>query len=201
MSSSDPVVSATRVLRMAAAALAAASALAVSACTVQPLYGGATASVAPGEPSARVASIAVKEAATRTTANQEIAARPAQEVRNHLIFGFNGGAGQPASPRYVMELEVLQRTSETATVQRSRSDDRDDDEPSAGAVRLTGTYRLVDSATTEVVASGSRSATATFDRPVQLFAEARAERDAENRAARELAAFLQIAVMQDLARL
>lgn len=197
MSSSDPVVSATRVLRMAAAALVAASALAVSACTVQPLYGGATASIAPGEPSARVASIAVKEAATRTTANQEIAARPAQEVRNHLIFGFNGGAGQPASPRYVMELEVLQRTSETATVQRNK----DDDESSAGAVRLTGTYRLVDPVTTEVVASGSRSATATFDRPVQLFAEARAERDAENRAARELAAFLQIAVMQDLARL
>lgn len=197
MSSSDPVVSATRVLRMAAAALAAASALAVSACTVQPLYGGATASIAPGEPSARVASIAVKEAATRTTANQEIAARPAQEVRNHLIFGFNGGAGQPASPRYVMELEVLQRTSETATVQRNK----DDDESSAGAVRLTGTYRLVDPVTTEVVASGSRSATATFDRPVQLFAEARAERDAENRAARELAAFLQIAVMQDLVRL
>lgn len=197
MSSSDPVVSATRVLRMAAAALTAASALAVSACTVQPLYGGATASIAPGEPSARVASIAVKEAAPRTAAGLEVAMRPAQEVRNHLIFGFSGGAGQPASPRYVMELEVLQRTSETATVERSR----DDDEPSAGAVRLTGTYRLVDPVSTEVVATGTRSATATFDRPVQLFAEARAERDAENRAARELAAFLQLAVMQDLARL
>ncbi|MDN2582571.1 LPS assembly lipoprotein LptE [Aquibium sp. ELW1220] len=197
MSSSDPVVSTSSMFRRVAAALAVASALAVSACTVQPLYGGATASIAPGEPSARVASIAVKEAVPRTAAGLEVALRPAQEVRNHLIFGFNGGAGQPASPRYLMELEVLQRTTETATVQRSN----DDNEPSAGAVRLTGTYRLVDPVTTEIVATGTRSATATFDRPVQLFAEARAERDAENRAARELAAFLQLAVMQDLARL
>ena len=197
MSSSDPVVSTSSMFRRVAAALAVASALAVSACTVQPLYGGATASIAPGKPSARVASIAVKEAVPRTAAGLEVALRPAQEVRNHLIFGFNGGAGQPASPRYLMELEVLQRTTETATVQRSN----DDNEPSAGAVRLTGTYRLVDPVTTEIVATGTRSATATFDRPVQLFAEARAERDAENRAARELAAFLQLAVMQDLARL
>ena len=197
MSSSDPVVSTSSMFRRVAAALAVASALAVSACTVQPLYGGATASIAPGEPSARVASIAVKEAVPRTAAGLDVALRPAQEVRNHLIFGFNGGAGQPASPRYLMELEVLQRTTETATVQRSN----DDNEPSAGAVRLTGTYRLVDPVTTEIVATGTRSATATFDRPVQLFAEARAERDAENRAARELAAFLQLAVMQDLARL
>lgn len=197
MSSSDPVVSTSRVLRRAAAAFAMASTLAVSACTVQPLYGSATASIAPGQTSGRVASIAVKEAPPRTAAGLEVAERPAQEVRNHLIFGLNGGAGQPSSPRYVMELEVLQRTSETATVERSN----DDNEPSAGAVRLTGTYRLVDPVTTEVVAAGARSATATFDRPVQLFAEARAERDAENRAARELAAFLQLAVMQDLARL
>jgi LPS-assembly lipoprotein len=197
MSSSDPVVSTSSMFRRVAAALAVASALAVSACAVQPLYGGATASIAPGEPSARIASIAVKEAVPRTAAGLDVALRPAQEVRNHLIFGFNGGAGQPASPRYLMELEVLQRTTETATVQRSN----DDNEPSAGAVRLTGTYRLVDPVTTEIVATGTRSATATFDRPVQLFAEARAERDAENRAARELAAFLQLAVMQDLARL
>ena len=197
MSSSDPVVSTSSAFRRVAATFAIACTLGVSACTVQPLYGGATASIAPGEPSARVASIAVKEAPPRTAAGLEVAMRPAQEVRNHLIFGFNGGAGQPASPRYLMELEVVQRTSETATIQRSRYDN----EPSAGAVRLTGSYRLVDPVTTEVVATGTRSATATFDRPVQLFAEARAERDAENRAARELAAFLQLAVMQDLARL
>jgi LPS-assembly lipoprotein len=118
-------------------------------------------------------------------------------VRNHLIFGLNGGAGQPASPRYLMELLVQQSTNETATVQRSRNDN----EPSAGVVKLTGTYKLVDPVTTEIVATGTRSASAAFDRPVQLFAEARAVRDAENRAARELAAFLQLAVMQDLARL
>lgn len=194
MSSSDTVVS---TLRRAVAGLAVASAVAVSGCTVQPLYGVATASIAPGEPTSRVASIAVKEVASRTASAREVDSRPAQEVRNHLIFGLNGGAGQPASPRYLMELDVQQSTNETATVQRSRNDN----EPSAGVVKLTGTYKLVDPATTEVVATGTRSVTAAFDRPVQLFAEARAQRDAENRAARELAAFLQLAVMQDLARI
>ncbi|WP_245453209.1 LPS assembly lipoprotein LptE [Aquibium carbonis] len=170
-----------------AAGFVVASVLALSACSVQPLYGGATASFAPGQPSARVASIAVKAVETRT----------AQEVRNHLIFAFNGGAGQPASPRYLMELDVRGTDSETATVQRSRSDN----ESSAGVVKLTASYKLVDPVTTEVVATGTRSATSAFDRPVQLFAASRAARDAENRAARELAAFLQLAVMQDLARL
>lgn len=187
MSSSDTVVSTSRILRRMAVGFVVVSAMAVSACTVQPLYGGATASIAPGQPSARVASIAVKDVATR----------PAQEVRNHLIFGLNGGAGQPASPRYLMELEVRETNVETATVQRSRRDN----EPSSGVVRLSATYKLIDPATTEVVATGTRSAAAAFDRPVQLFAEARASRDAENRAARELAAFLQLAVMKDLARL
>lgn len=194
MSSSDTVVS---ILRRAVAGLAVASAVAVSGCTVQPLYGGATASIAPGEPTGRVASIAVKEIASGATSAREVDSRPTQEVRNHLIFGLNGGAGQPASPRYLMELLVQQSTNETATVQRSRNDN----EPSAGVVKLTGTYKLVDPVTTEIVATGTRSASAAFDRPVQLFAEARAVRDAENRAARELAAFLQLAVMQDLARL
>jgi len=194
MSSSDTVVS---TLRRVVAGLAVASAVAVSACTVQPLYGGATASIAPGQSSGRVASIAVKEVVTRTTSAREIDSRPAQEVRNHLIFGLNGGAGQPASPRYLMELLVQQSTNETATVQRNRNDN----EPSAGVVKLTGTYKLVDPVTTEIVATGTRSVSAAFDRPVQLFAESRAVRDAENRAARELAAFLQLAVMQDLARL
>lgn len=197
MSSSDTVVSTYRTLRRVAAGLAVVSLMAVSACTVQPLYGGATASIAPGQPSSRVASIAVKEVAARSASVREDASRPAQEVRNHLIFGFNGGAGQPASPRYLLELDVRQITTETSTVQR----DRDDNEPTAGVVKLTGLYKLVDPVSTEVVATGTRSATAAFDLPVQLFAEARALRDAENRAARELAAFLQLAVMQDLSRL
>jgi LPS-assembly lipoprotein len=197
MSSSDTVVSTYRTLRRVAAGFAVASLMAVSACTVQPLYGGATASTGPGQPSARVASIAVKEVARPAVSARDDASRPAQEVRNHLIFGFNGGAGQPASPRYLMELEVSKITTETAAIQR----DRDDNEATAGVVKLTGLYRLVDPVSTEVVATGSRSVTAAYDLPVQLFAATRALRDAENRAARELAAFLQLAVMQDLSRL
>jgi len=50
------------------------------------------------------------------------------------------------------------------------------------------------------VASGRRSISSSFDRPLQEFAAYRAQRDAEDRAARELADLLHLAVAQDLAR-
>lgn len=171
-----------------AGALAGAIAVlaAAAGCTVQPIYGNVS-SVTPGVADARVASIDVRQVDTRE----------AQEVRNHLIFLLNGGAGQPADPRYTMELEVLKRAAATATVQIGTGDN----EPSAGAIELVGTFLVKDAKTQRVVARGNRAVTASFDRPRQLFAEARAERDAVNRAARELAEFIRLAVLQDLRRM
>jgi LPS-assembly lipoprotein len=57
--------------------------LITSACTVRPLYGEASGSIGAG---GGLGSIAVNP----------VTSRYAQEVRNHLIFGLNGGAGQPA---------------------------------------------------------------------------------------------------------
>jgi LPS-assembly lipoprotein len=186
MSSSDTVSPSSPLRRAGLVAALMLFGLSAGACTVQPLYGEGSASPATGSVRQQLASVSVKEVDTRY----------GQEVRNHLIFGFGGGAGQPASPRYVMDLRVQKTAARTATVQRTTNDN----EPTAGAISLVGIYSLVDTTTGQTVARGKRSAVASFDRPSQTFAEDRAERDAENRAARELAAFIQLAVAQDLSR-
>ena len=50
------------------------------------------------------------------------------------------------------------------------------------------------------IAAGKRNVSASFDRPRQEFARLRAERDAENRAARELAELLRLAIAQDMSK-
>ncbi|MEQ8294997.1 MAG: LPS assembly lipoprotein LptE [Nitratireductor sp.] len=157
--------------------------LITSACTVRPLYGEASGSIGAG---GGLGSIAVNP----------VTSRYAQEVRNHLIFGLNGGAGQPASPRYLLDLNVTSTFRNSASVQVAR-----ENEPTAGAVVMTSRYRLIDAETGKAVANGRRSVNASFDKPRQEFAVLRAERDAENRAARELAEMLRVALAQDLENL
>ncbi len=166
------------------AAIAMVGLLSASACTVRPLYGDA--GIAEGQgTSAALALIEVKPVKTRQ----------ALEVRNHLIFLLSGGSGQPADPGLLLNLAVTSSTISAATVQIAT-----DNEPSAGTVTMTADYTLTEVATGDVVATGKRSTSASFDRPRQEFATMRAERDAENRAARELAEILRLAVAQDLER-
>jgi LPS-assembly lipoprotein len=71
--------------------------------------------------------------------------------------------------------------------------------PTAGMVTMTSNYRLVDTTTGDVISSGTRRVSASFDKPRQEFAAYRAERDAQDRAARELAELIRHAIAQDLA--
>ena len=64
---------------------------------------------------------------------------------------------------------------------------------------MRASYRLSDSKGT-VVATGNRQFAASYDVPRQEFAAYRAQIDAENRAARELAELLRLALAQDLAK-
>ena len=64
---------------------------------------------------------------------------------------------------------------------------------------MRATYKLVDS-TGKLVSNGDRQFSASYDVPRQEFAAFRAQRDAENRAARELAELLRLAIAQDLSR-
>ncbi len=158
-----------------------------SACTVRPLYSNAP--LSPGSTvgaAEEMASIAVKPVKTRY----------AQQVRNNLIFGLTRGAGEPATPAYSLDLDVSELVQSAATIQVTT----DQDEPTAGTVTLTASYKLVEAGTGKVVSTGKRSISSSFDKPAQEFASYRAQIDAENRAARELAELLRLAIGQDLAK-
>lgn len=164
------------------AAIAVAAALMMGGCTVRPLYGDVSSSIAPGT-RAGLGTVSIKAVDTRV----------AQEVRNHLIFMLNGGAGEPASPRHYVDINVTTRSLDVAAVQVAR-----ENEPTAGSVMVTSNYTITDAATGFVVATGIRQVVSSFDQPRQGFALARALRDAENRAARELAEVLRLAIAQEL---
>lgn len=158
-----------------------------SACTVRPLYSNAPLSAGSTVGArAELASIAVKP----------VDSRYAQQVRNNLIYGLTGGGGEPANPVYSLDLSVLETVESAAVIQVTK----EIDEPTAGTVTLKAVYRLVEISTGKVVGSGSRSLTSSFDKSKQEFATMRAQIDAENRAARELASLLQLKLAQDLAK-
>ena len=177
----------TRLLSRTALFGLIASVALVSACTVRPLYSSAPL-VAGSQvgASAELASISIKPVKTRY----------AQQVRNNLIFALAGGAGEPASPVYTIDLGVTELVESAAVVQIQT----DEDEPTAGTVTLTANYVLTDAKTGAVIATGKRSIPASFDKPVQEFASYRAQIDAENRAARELADLLRLSIAQDLVK-
>lgn len=175
----------TRLLRRGAVCGLVVSAALLSACTVRPLYSSAplTAGSQVGA-AAELGSISVKPVNTRY----------AQQVRNNLIFALGQGAGEPASPVYSLDLGVTELVESAAIVQIQT----DEDEPTAGTVTLTANYVLTDAKTGTAIARGKRSIASSFDRPRQEFASYRAQIDAENRAARELADLLRLSIAQDL---
>ena len=121
MSSSDWSLLAA--LRRAAAVFAVLALALASACTVKPLYSNPASDGAQAGVTADLSSIAIKP----------VEQRYAQQVRNHLIFLFNRGAGQPAAATYTLTLVVTAIHESAAVVQVG-----DDNEPTAGTVTLTG---------------------------------------------------------------
>ena len=163
-------------------ALGAATALAVlSACTVQPLNGTASSSY-------RGAALYYVE---------PVESRVAQQVRNALIFGLNGGRN-PADAPYQITLLVTSSSRDVA-VETSRQ------APTSARVQVDAAWTISRTGATadetsnvppEVIASGERTAVAAYDRTVQRFANKRALLDAENRAAAEAAERVRLAVQQ-----
>ena len=183
MSSSDWSLLAA--LRRAAAVFAVFTLALASACTVKPLYSNPASDGAQAGVTADLSSIAIKP----------VEQRYAQQVRNHLIFLFNRGAGQPSAAAYTLTLVVTAIHQSAAVVQVG-----DDNEPTAGTVTLTGHYSLAVTTSGEVVASGRRQIMSSYDVPRQEFAAYRARLNAEDRAARELAELLNLAIAQKLSK-
>lgn len=177
-----------RGMKSALALALGVAAMAGAGCTVRPLY-------ADLDPSTAYASgeSAGIGAALREIAIPPVNTRPAQELRNELIFLLSGGQGQPASPRYSLGLTVVVVEEASASIQVAT-----DEEPTASTITMTADYVLTDIATGQPLARGRRQVLAPYDVPRQEFAVLRARRDAEDRAARELANFLRLALADDL---
>jgi LPS-assembly lipoprotein len=154
-----------------------ACALALQGCQVQPLY--ATASPVKSE----LASISVDPVHTRV----------AQQVRNHLIFLFSGGAGEPVRPAY--DLKITVTAAALGVFIESETDSA-----TAGNMRVTVNYTLRDNTTQKVVARGKRMAVAAHDLPRHEFEKIRSARDAEDRAARAAAELVRADIAAKLAR-
>nr|WP_255626546.1 LPS assembly lipoprotein LptE [Phyllobacterium sp. KW56] len=167
-------------------------ALIAGGCQVRPLYSTPSPTVTGSVNDnirSKLANISINQPGDRVT----------QEVRNNLIFLFAGGAGQPASPAYSLTLSVASRDLSLLLVQNATNDKSG--QPTAGSIRMTGAYTLTRLSDGKVVGSGTRIVTADYDAPRQRYAVLRAQRDANNRAARELAESLNLTVAQDLSKI
>jgi len=185
--SSPEVMSRRRPWRPLALAIVGGALMAVAACTVEPLYMAAPAPSS-ASPTGSIGSD------LSTIAVTPVGDRVGQQVRNQLIFLFGGGKGQPANPRYSLTLGVTATSEPTANIQINN-----DNEPTAAILTAYASYVLAD-ASGKVFSRGSRQFQSSYDVPRQEFAAVRARIDAEDRAARELAELVRLAVAQDLKR-
>jgi LPS-assembly lipoprotein len=142
--------------------LAALAAAALSACTVQPLYA----------PTAAGTSVV---ATLGNITIDPVSDRLSQEVRNRLIFQLNGGSGQPANASYRMKLIVSSSKSSLGVTPTATAP--------AYSITVAATYEVRSVADDKIVLRSTSRQSASYDRVNQLYANTRAELDAENRAA------------------
>lgn len=112
-------------------------------------------------------------------------ARLGVEVRNGLIFDLQGGNGQ-ISPTHALKIQLSPTTSSIIVdIHTAR--------PDVENYGVNATYTLVELATGKPVVTGTTFARVSYDIPgqEQRYARARAQRDAENRAAKVIASQIQ----------
>lgn len=146
------------------AAFVVLSAIGLQACQVRPLY------YSQSGVESTLASVSVDEVEDRVS----------QELRNRLIFLYSGGKGEPSHPEYTLKLDVEGEAS------RALREELTDGITSQRYTAVV-TYTLKDNRTGKVVGSGKRTVVTFYDQTTQEFANRRALRDAENRAAQQLA--------------
>ena len=149
-----------------AALFAGLAASALAGCGFQPLYGGTTA----GGTKLAAAMAAVDVA--------PIPGRVGQKLRNELIF-YNTGGGTAAPPRY--KLDIIIKESVIDQLVQITGD-------ATGQIfQLEASFKLIDSASGNVLLSAHSISRAPYNRFQEIFANVRARYDAENRAARSMA--------------
>ncbi|MEZ5840355.1 MAG: LPS assembly lipoprotein LptE [Hyphomicrobiales bacterium] len=148
------------------AALGLATSLA--ACNVRPMYGSMSAG-ASGSLADRMALVSV----------DPIPERLGQQLRNELVYVLSN-AVDPDNPRYRLTVTVRRSMSRVGIVPISGT-------PTAEVLSVTASYRLFDASSGRELTSGDSFANASFDYSNQRYANVRAERDAEDRAAETIA--------------
>lgn len=138
----------------------------LSGCGFQPLYGSGFA----GEPGVAEKLRAVEIAS--------IPGRVGQEVRNELIFKETGGR-DPAPPKY--RLEIALRESAQSQLVNLQGD------PQGLVFGLDADFKLISSGDQQVILNAHANSRAAYQKVVSTFANIRARRDAEDRAARVIA--------------
>lgn len=161
--------------RFLALGLAFGCAALVGGC-FQPLYGTAGAGVdAPGAPPSIRTAMQSVEVLEIDAPNGTPEARLGVEVRNALIFGLTGGAGQ-LPPLYELKISLKgNRQKVIVDITTARAD--------MEIYGIDATFSLTDMASKKVVLTGRAFARQSYDIPgqQQRFARARGERDAQNR--------------------
>ncbi|MBT4710905.1 MAG: hypothetical protein HOB82_05195 [Alphaproteobacteria bacterium] len=142
------------------------STLFIAACGFQPLYGSGQGVVG--------GAVADDLADVRITT---IPDRVGQIVRNDLLDRLNP-FGEPNAPRFSLAVE-LEEGKEGLAIQI-------DDTVTRFNLTLTANYALTDAVTAEILTTGSVRATAAYNVLRSDFANVIAERDAQQRAAREI---------------
>src|SRR5215212_12204904 len=157
------------------APLATALALAgLSGGCFEPLYGEKTLAGGPGL-SQRLRTIGIEpiRAASGTPT-----ARIAVELQNDLNYDFTGGSGQTGKTHALTILLTTQNQQVIVDITTAR--------PDVQQFGINANYTLIEIATGKPVVTGSTFSRVSYDNPgqQQRFANARGQRDAENRAAK-----------------
>jgi LPS-assembly lipoprotein len=106
--------------------------------------------------------------------------RVEQEIRNELLFLFRGDGSEVVEPRFRLRMLVTSSTNNIAVGYVN-------DLPRGVIVTVNVTFVLTEIDTEATLLTGSAVATASYDFSSQRFANVRAERDAETRAANSIA--------------
>ena len=140
------------------------AALVLTGCGYHPLYGSTATN--PGV-AGKLAAISIPEPTDR----------PGQLIRNELISSMQAGKGEE---KYMLNL--------TTTVDNNGVIDKKQPAVTREAILITTSYELVDRSNGAVLTKGSTFSRVAFDVIRQPFADMQAEKDATERAAREIGA-------------
>jgi LPS-assembly lipoprotein len=153
-------------IRHAAVAGAVLGLAVIGGCGWQPLYG-------PTASGAQLSEV------MRTVDISTVPGRVGQRVRNELIFKTTGGGEAADKSKYRLDIAIKESLLNTLVDETG--------DPQSQIYQLYSQFKLVRLADNKVVLEGHTNGRAAFDKVDSVFADIRAKRDAEDRAARTVA--------------